>query len=114
MSLSEAELTAGVSHRALETLRARDNRKTTTQIITAYDATAVIDTPMRKLEVLQSHSGQVILRNTEYVGARADVEHIFLAYAHAQSLASVLRDLEPPAEEPHVQQPTNGKVVRRA
>jgi hypothetical protein len=83
---------------------AKPGRKTTQEIISGYRATAVLDTPMRKLEVLESQNGEIIVRDTEYMPNRttADVGLLHLEYHEAHFLARVLLDLEPPAE------PANG------
>ena len=106
-NLSTAEVTAGVSRKALDTLRAQSQRKTLSAIVSAYRSTRVIDTPMLLLDVLESNSGDVMLRSTEYLGERVSVVHIHLEYHQAHALASVLRDLEPPEE---FQSTKNGKV----
>lgn len=105
-NLSAAECTAGISRRALESL----TRKTVLdRIISEFRCTHVIDTPMRRLDLVQSNSGEMYLRNVEFDGNRVGVVNIHLGYHEAQALADVLRSLEPPADD---DQPKNGKARR--
>jgi hypothetical protein len=99
-TLSQAEQTAGISRRALETLAGRNGRKTVSEIISGFRATRVIDSPMRMLDVLESNLGDVLLRATEYTDTRAVVTIMHFDYHEAHALASVLRELEPPDESP--------------
>ena len=87
------------SRRALEKITARNSCRTVSEIISAFTSTRVIDTPMRTVEVLESNSGEIILRCTEYTGARADVTLIHFDYHEAYALGSVLRNLEAPDDE---------------
>jgi len=105
--MTPQELNAGISRGALEIQQRRLRQKTVSEIISGYRSTRVIDTPMRLLDVLESNEGEVILRSTEYTGDRVAVTRMHLSYAEAQSLCSILRDLEP-AEE--FGAPKNGKV----
>ena len=105
--LCNAETIAGISRKALEvTNEANGDGKlaapasSTTkkpadwQTISAVRETCVIDTPMRKLSVLESHSGYVTLRDLQFVNARADVTHIVMEPEQAHALAAVLAKLE--------------------
>lgn len=49
---------------------------------------------MRKVEVLESQDGRVVLRETDFINSRADVSFIHLEHYEAQSLAKVLLNLE--------------------
>lgn len=72
------------------------NRHTSAQVISAYRATSVVDTPMRKVEVLEAADGRVIFRATEFSpgNTRADVHLIYLEHHEAQTLARVVMNLE--------------------
>lgn len=75
------------------------SRPTTTTILSAYRATSVVDTPMRKVEVLESADGRVILRATEFERASAHVFQIHLEHHESQTLAKVLMTLEDQSED---------------
>jgi hypothetical protein len=95
-AITQAEANAGISRRALG---AKLRKTSTEETISGFKCTAVIDTPMRKLEVLESiHDGRVQVRNTEFNGIKADVELIHMEYHEAQALADVLRSLDAPAK----------------
>jgi hypothetical protein len=83
-------------------------RRVTTEIISAYRATSVVDTPMRKVEVLEAQDGRVILRATEYRVGHADVMQIHLENYEAHALAGVIENLEGQDAKP------NGKTKVRA
>lgn len=102
-SLTTAEQTAGISRRALETIR-NNGHKTASEVISGFRCTRVIDSPMRMLDVLEAADGTMWLRDTEYKDSRVSVTHLHLNYHEAYALATVLRDLEPPEE------PKNGKA----
>jgi hypothetical protein len=67
---------------------------TSTTIISGYRATSVVDTPMRKVEVLEDQNGHVVLRATEFSRDRAEVDMIHLEQHEAQALARALVRLE--------------------
>jgi len=69
-------------------------RATSVEVISAYRATSVIDTPMRKLEVLEAQSGYLILRATEYRGGKVEATMIHVSHEEAHTLAKVLLGLE--------------------
>lgn len=71
-------------------------RQTSAVVISAYRATSVVDTPMRKIEVLEAADGRVILRATEYTpgNTAAHVHLIYLEHHEAQGLARVVMNLE--------------------
>jgi hypothetical protein len=80
-------------------------RQTSSIVISAYRATSVVDTPMRKVEVLEGADGYVIIRETDFSpGSRsADIALIHLRPHESQSLAKTLlnlEDLEPATEFP--------------
>ncbi len=72
----------------------------TTEVISAQRATPIVDTPMRVIQVLESVSGRVLIRVTEWVESRdgsemrADCTTIVLDYHEAASLARALARLE--------------------
>ena len=70
------------------------SQPTSTTIISAYRATSVVDTPMRKVEVLEAHDGRVIIRATEFENSRAHVFPIHLEHHEALALADTLANLE--------------------
>jgi len=108
MTLTSQELQAGISRRALATLR-ESSHKSISEIVSAFTVTRVIDTPMRMLDVLESKAdGAMCLRYTEYQGDRAHVWAVPLNYHEAHQLSNVLRDLEPPEENHN----GNGKAKR--
>jgi len=99
-NLSTQEMNAGISRLALATKLAGDGRpKTIAQIISGYKMTRVIDTPMRQIDVLETNSGLVVIRDTQHHGAKVVVSNIHLHYAEAHALAAVLDRLEPDDEE---------------
>lgn len=103
---------AGISPELISALPKHTVRKTTTeQYISGWKSTSVIDTPMRKLEVLESIAdGMVVLRDTAYNKGRADLSFVTLEYHQGQALASVLRGLEDPeAKAPAAPANGNGK-----
>lgn len=71
-------------------------RHSSATVISAYRATSVVDTPMRKVEVLESADGRVIFRATEFSpgNSRADVHLIYLEHHEAVTLARVVMNLE--------------------
>lgn len=70
-------------------------RHTSATVISAYRATSVLDTPMRKVEVLEEQDGTVWLRETAFDQFRhANVSLIHLAHHEALALARVLTNLE--------------------
>jgi hypothetical protein len=71
----------------------RWSREANTQIISAFRATSVLDTPMRKLEVLETQDGRVIIRDTQFFVQRADVTHIYLEVHEARALVDVISHL---------------------
>lgn len=107
--MTPQEQAAGVTRKALETIRRKAMRSTVSDVastISGFRAHRVVDTPMRLIEVLESvSSGRLLLRCTTYNDQhRADVAGFSIDYHEAQALASVLVELEPPAETP-----SNGK-----
>lgn len=92
MSLSPQECTAGISFRALETLRKNGNGHALPAFVgDGTKETTVVDTPYRRLSILESRTGEISLRDVSFVGAKADVELIHLEREQAQTLVSVLR-----------------------
>jgi len=65
-------------------------RNSSVEVISAYRATSIIDTPMRKVELLEAADGMIILRATSYQGQRADVSLIWLERPAALALGRVL------------------------
>jgi len=110
LSRAPQDRNAGISPALIAPLAAAKPpaRKTTTeQYVTGWRATPVIDTPMRKLEVLENLTdGRLCLRDTDYNGARVGLSFIHLEYHQGQALAAVLRALEDPDSEKPA--PTNG------
>jgi hypothetical protein len=90
-------------------------RSTSTLIVSAFRATSIVDTPMRKVEVLESENGQVILRETDFSFGRgiavqnASVHLIHLEHEEAQTLARVIVNLE---NQPSVSPARNGKRTK--
>ena len=75
------------------------SRETSTTVISAYRATSVVDTPMRKVEVLEAQDGRVILRETDYrTSLHADVRAIYLERQEAQRLARIITALDDESE----------------
>ena len=117
--LTDKDLNAGISRSALDVLQKQNGngkssgRQTGQQIIAAYRATRVIDTPMRLLDVLESQDGRIIVRDTSFYNMRADVTQIFLDPHEAIALAAVIEHLEDlPAEIKRDMPSVSGKVVR--
>jgi hypothetical protein len=109
LSRAPQDRNAGINPEIISALPKHAVRKTTHEIISGYRATAVIDTPMRKVEVLETQDGSVIVRDTEYMPNRsqADVGLLHLRYHEAQALATVLRELEE-SDGSEKTQPANG------
>lgn len=77
------------------------SRHTSATVISAYRATSIVDTPMRKLEVLEEQDGTVWLRETSFDNFRnAHVNLIHLEHHESQALAKVLITLEPEEDHP--------------
>ena len=104
-SLSPQECTAGISRKALETIKQQGGNgdsphkpappaKPTQDFISLYRETSVIDTPMRKLAVLETRDADIIVRNVEFIGTRADCSLVHLEPEQAHALAAVLMALE--------------------
>ena len=72
---------------------------TSTTVISAYQATSVVDTPMRKVEVLVDNSGRVVLRATEFENWKAHVYLIHMEHHEAESLARAILSLDGDVEE---------------
>jgi hypothetical protein len=64
------------------------------------NAVAVVDTPMRKIELLETFEGMLVARATEYRGNQAFVIPIHLAHPEAIALADAIYDTENPIEIP--------------
>lgn len=63
-------------------------------VISAYRATSIVDTPMRKFEVLEEQDGTVWLRETSFEHRTAHVNMLHLEPHEAQTLARCLINLE--------------------
>lgn len=59
---------------------------------------AIVDTPMRKIELLETHEGRLLVRATEYTAQQAYVIPIWLEHPEAIALAETIYELEPPVE----------------
>jgi hypothetical protein len=111
VSLSTAEVTAGISRSALATLKKHGNGNTphapttvdkapaekTTRVDIVGDGTRetpVIETPYRRLSVMETRDSYFILRDVSFVGSRADVALIHLEPEQAHALAAVLAGME--------------------
>lgn len=96
MMISQKEQNAGISKRALETIQARESRKTVWEH-SGFKCTHIIDTPFRRLDLIETKD-EVYLRDMVLIGEKATVAKIHLEYHEAQALCGMLRDLEPPEE----------------
>jgi hypothetical protein len=91
------------------------HRKVTTdEYVSGHRAIAVIDTPMRKLEVIESRmetrsGGFVFIRDTAYDREKAGLSFIYLSYHEAEALAAVLGNLQPADERQQSLPPTPEK-----
>jgi hypothetical protein len=110
VSLSTAEVTAGISRSALATLKKNgdsphaeptkvvtDKQNLTTKVDIVGDGTRetpVIETPYRRLSVMETRDSYFILRDVSFVGSRADVSLIHLEPEQAHALAAVLASME--------------------
>jgi hypothetical protein len=113
MTLSRQECQAGISRQALATLTRKPTNGDTPHHVTAKVVTnpaplttkvdivgdgckelVVINTPYRKLSVLEMRDGLIVLRDVAFVGTRADVALIHLEREQAHALADVLLELE--------------------
>jgi hypothetical protein len=104
--LSTAEVTAGISRSALATLKKQGNGDTPHDVtkvtnVTKPDIvgdgtreTPVIETPYRRLSVMETRDSYFILRDVSFVGSRADVALIHLEPEQAHALAAVLASME--------------------
>lgn len=90
-------------------------RHTSATIISAYRATSIVDTPMRKIEVLEQQDGTVWLRETCFDSLRsAHVSLIDLDYPETQSLARVLINLEDQPDNSEMERGRSRPVVSAA
>lgn len=88
-------------------------RQTSTTIISAYRCTAVVNTPMRKVEVLEEQDGTVWIRDTSFnTFKHADVSLIHLEHYEAQSLARLLLTMEPDPDLEPAPRNSNGNGHR--
>lgn len=100
--LSTQEVTAGISRSALATLKKNGNRDTPHAQAAEPEKivgdgcreTVVIDTPYRRLSVLETRDSYFILRDVSFVGSKADVSLIHLEPEQAYALTAVLTRLE--------------------
>ena len=103
-NLSQAECSAGISRQALETIKRKNGdaphdahnvrNVEPAPYISDFRETSVIDTPMRKLSVLEKRDGQIIVRDVEFCGTKADVTHLHLEREQAHTLAHILERLD--------------------
>ncbi len=110
--ITNKEATAGASRRAIATIGMSTivdtpRRKTTEAITTAHSGfrcTSVIDTPMRRVDVVEFvNSGNLRIRQTEYGhnnrgASLVSVTEIQLDYHEADALTRVIDSLTPPDE----------------
>lgn len=116
MGLSEAECTAGISRRALESMRKNGTNGDTSHPVSTpvhtssteckpkatfvgdgTEETSVVATPYRRLSVLETRNA-IIVRDACFVGSKCDVQLIHLERHEAHALAAVLAKIE--ADEP--------------
>jgi hypothetical protein len=113
VSLSTAEVTAGISRSALATLKKNGDTphaeptKVTTKPDIVGDGTRetpVIESPYRRLSVMETRDSYFSLRDVSFVGSRADVALIHLEPEQAHALAAVLASMEAKAsgEKPNL------------
>jgi hypothetical protein len=107
-NLSTAECTAGISRSALAaTLKKHGSNgdtphapKVPTVQLAAKDSTRdpfsgtretlAIDTPYRKLSILESRDGEIVLRDASFIGNKCDLALVHLEREPARSLAVAL------------------------
>jgi hypothetical protein len=111
VTLSTAEVTAGISRSALATLKKHGNGDTPhvsnkldtppPEVSNKRDIvgdgtreTPVIETPYRRLSVMETRDSYFILRDVSFVGSKADVALIHLEPEQAHALAAVLASME--------------------
>ena len=107
--LSPQECTAGISRRALASLKSNgsngngDNHppqlpEAPQAVRSISDGTTeipVIQTPYRRLSVLEKFTdGTVLIRDAEFIGNKCDVHLIHLEYEQAHKLATILSSLQ--------------------
>ena len=110
-TLSTAEATAGISQKALATLKGNGDspHPTLAERIAGVQETRIISEPYRQLSVLETRDGDLVLRNVEFVGSKADVQLIHLAYEQSRTLAQkILERFHQHAPEP--KPPSRGRA----
>lgn len=81
------------------------SRSTVFQITSGCRSTSVVDTPMRKVEVLEELDGQIILRETVFADRHVGVSTVHLQHHEAAALARALLSLEDMPE-------TSGQIAK--
>ena len=104
--LSAQECTAGISRKALEAFKRNGDGSAEAppakrrSIGDSTTETLIIDTPYRKLALLETSDGKIVLRDVSFIGHRADVALIHLEREQAHATAKVLDAIEdPPADQ---------------
>lgn len=96
-NLSQAEQNAGISRKALHTLLHAKNRTNgdtpPATISNGAEETYVIETPYRKLSVLEDRDGDLTLRDVGFIGNKADLQMIHLDREQARTLAGMITKL---------------------
>lgn len=94
------------------------NRATSQTVISAFRCTSIVDTPMRKVEVLEAADGRVIIRQTDFevYKTRAEVSLIVIERYEAQAIGKVLLTLDDDApnkiSDPPKSRPSSHMVTR--
>ncbi len=95
-NLSPQECVAGISRKALDAIQKNGNGDSphAPAYISDFRETYVIETPMRKLSILESKSGEITLRDIGFIGNRTDLSLIHLEHEQAHALAEALGRIE--------------------
>jgi hypothetical protein len=98
-NLSTAEVTAGISHKALAALKKpngkngdtpHETKESPREPFSGLRETRIIDTPSRCLSILETRTGEIILRNLELVGSKCSASLIQLEREQTRTLALAL------------------------
>jgi len=96
-NLSQAEQNAGISHKALATfLKKQPNgngKSTPTAISNGAEETYVIETPYRKVSLLENRDGDLTIRDVGFIGNKVDLQMIHLDREQARTLAGMITKL---------------------
>ena len=94
-NLTQAEQNAGISQKALAVLlkKQRNNGDAPQIVSNGAEETYVIETPYRKVSLLEDRDGDLTIRDVGFIGNKADLQMIHLDREQARTLASMITKL---------------------